>query len=64
MSVKERLQKEDENTFYMCRSACARTPFDKAMEFNFKCPECGGLMHEQDNSKTKELLIEQLKELE
>ncbi|MBU1198717.1 MAG: hypothetical protein KKF46_01565 [Nanoarchaeota archaeon] len=62
--LKERLEKEDNNTFYMCRTACVRMPFEKSMEFNFKCPECGNLMHEQDNSRTKEFIVHQLKELE
>ncbi|MBW2990955.1 hypothetical protein KY348_04580 [Candidatus Woesearchaeota archaeon] len=62
--LKERLEKEQKHTFYMCRNACVRMPFEKSMEFNFKCPECGTLMNEQDNTRTQEFIKEQLKELE
>lgn len=62
--LKERLEREEKNTFYMCRSACVRMPFEKSMEFNFKCPECGNLMNEQDNIRTQEFIKKQLKELE
>ncbi len=62
--LKERLEREEKHDFYMCRSACVRMPFEKAMEFSFKCPECGQLMHEQDNARTKEFIKTQLDELE
>jgi transcription initiation factor TFIIE subunit alpha len=62
--LKDRLEKEQKHTFYMCRSACVRMPFEKSMEFNFKCPECGGLMNEQDNNRTREQIQQQICELE
>ncbi|HHE36797.1 MAG TPA: hypothetical protein ENL16_03205 [Candidatus Woesearchaeota archaeon] len=62
--LKERLKREQNHTFYMCRNACVRMPFEKSMEFNFKCPECGELMHEQDNTRTMEFIQEQLRALE
>jgi len=62
--LKERFEREQKFTFYMCRNACVRMPFEKSMEFNFKCPECGGLMHEQDNNRTRETIKTQIIELE
>jgi len=62
--LKERLEREENHTFYMCRNACVRMPFEKSMEFNFKCPECGTLMNEQDNTRTQEFIKQQLKDLE
>jgi transcription initiation factor TFIIE subunit alpha len=61
--LKERLEKESSSTFYMCKNACTRMDFEKAMEFNFKCPECGELMDEQNNTRTVEFLQERIKEL-
>jgi transcription initiation factor TFIIE subunit alpha len=61
--LNERLNKESSSTFYMCKNACTRMDFEKAMEFNFKCPECGELMDEQNNARTVEFLQERIKEL-
>jgi len=61
--LKERLEKESSSTFYMCKNACTRMDFEKAMEFNFKCPECGELMDEQNNVRTVEFLKERIQEL-
>ncbi|MGV8162373.1 MAG: hypothetical protein ACP5N2_03530 [Candidatus Nanoarchaeia archaeon] len=62
--LKERLQREESNQFYLCRNACARMDFDRAMEFTFKCPECGEIMHQQDNTKTIDFLKERIKEID
>jgi len=59
----DRLEKESTATFYMCKNACTRMDFEKAMEFNFKCPECGELMDEQNNTRTIEFLTQKIKEL-
>jgi len=62
--MKERLAKEQEGTFFLCNNACSRMDFDKAMEFQFKCPECGGLMSQQDNARTIEFLKQRIEELQ
>jgi len=62
--LKERLEKESSSTFYMCKNACTRMDFEKSMEFNFKCPECGELMDEQNNTRTLEFLKERIAELD
>jgi len=62
----ERLKKEEDNkgNFFICTKACARLDFERATEFEFKCPECGILLHQQDNTKTIEHIKERIKELE
>jgi len=63
---RERLEKEEENKgcFFMCKNACIRMDFDQATEFNFKCPECGILLDQQDNTRTIEFLRDKIKEME
>ncbi len=63
--LKERLKKEEasKGNFFICSKACARLDFDQATEFEFKCPECGSLLNQQDNSKTIENLKNRIKEL-
>jgi transcription initiation factor IIE alpha subunit len=38
--------------------------FDQATEFEFKCPECGTLLQQQENVRTIEHLKEKIQELE
>ncbi|MBD3208853.1 hypothetical protein GF367_00345 [Candidatus Woesearchaeota archaeon] len=61
--LQERLDRENSGQFYLCRNACARMDFEKAVEFNFKCPECGEIMNLQDNARTIEFLKQRIKEL-
>ncbi len=61
--LNDRLQKEQDNAFFLCRNACTRMAFEHAIEFNFKCPECSEVMQEQNNQRTIEFIKEKLKEL-
>jgi len=63
---KERIEKEELNkgNFYLCPSGCVRMDFDTAMDANFRCPECGHLLNQQDNSRTIETLKENISNLE
>ena len=38
--------------------------FEKATDFNFKCPECGELMNQLDNTRTIDFLKDQIMKLE
>jgi transcription initiation factor TFIIE subunit alpha len=64
--LKERLEKEEanRNVFFICSKACARLDFDQATEFEFKCPECGTLLQQQENGRTIEVLKEKIQALE
>ncbi|MEA2036904.1 MAG: transcription factor, partial [Nanoarchaeota archaeon] len=50
--------------FFICSQACVRLDFEQATEFEFKCPECGILLHQQDNVRTIDHIKERIKELE
>jgi transcription initiation factor TFIIE subunit alpha len=60
----ERLKQEEQGQYYICKFACSRMTFEHAIEQNFKCNECGTIMQEQDNTRTKEFLRERITELE
>lgn len=62
--LKDRLAKEDGGFFYMCRMAHTRMSFEDAFEYDFKCPECGELMNQQDNSRTIDFLKSRITELQ
>ncbi len=64
--LQERLEKEEKNAgcFFLCTNACTRLDFEQGTINEFKCPECGTLLAQQDNTRTIEFLREQIKELE
>jgi len=62
--LKERLDREKSDSFFMCGSQCMRLSFDQAVDFNYKCPECGSLMNQEDNEKIIKDIKKEIKELE
>jgi transcription factor E len=64
--LKGRLEKEEanKNCFFICQNACIRLDFDQGAEVGFKCPECGALLLQQDNTRTIDHLKERIKEIE
>ncbi|MBS3128072.1 hypothetical protein J4410_02915 [Candidatus Woesearchaeota archaeon] len=52
VKLKERLDKEQKNQFFLCKNACSRLTFEQATDTYYKCPECASLLNQQDNLKT------------
>ncbi|MFH1399539.1 MAG: hypothetical protein ABIG95_05500 [Candidatus Woesearchaeota archaeon] len=62
---RQRLEKEASGKlFFMCPNFCVRLDFDQSIELDYKCPECGSLLKQQDNAKTIDKLKEKIAELE
>jgi transcription initiation factor TFIIE subunit alpha len=61
----KRLEEEESNkgNIYMCPNACVRVNFEKATDFEFKCPECGIILNHMDNEKTIGFLKNKIKDL-
>lgn len=62
--LQERVKREKSIHFFMCENKCIRLEFEQATEFNFKCPECGILLNQEDNTKLVKELEKELKDLE
>jgi transcription initiation factor TFIIE subunit alpha len=64
--LQDRLDREEQNVggFFMCASTCARLDFEQGTENDFRCPECGELMNQQDNTRTIEFLRKEIAKLE
>lgn len=64
--LRERLEKEEanKNCFFICQNACVRLDFEHSTELGFKCPECGSLLMQQDNTRTIDHLKERIREIE
>jgi len=61
-----RLREEEANfgNFYLCPNACVRVGFEKAVDLEYRCPECGNILNHQDNTKTIDFLRTKIKELQ
>ena len=64
LTIRDHLEREKENQFFMCDSGCTRTTFENAMRVGFVCPHCGCRMDFRDNSHIVKQLEEQLKTIE
>ncbi|MFH2028330.1 MAG: hypothetical protein ABIJ08_04290 [Nanoarchaeota archaeon] len=58
-----RLEREKTLDFYSCANKCIRLDFEKSTEINFKCPECGNLLHMADNVEIIKKLEKEIKEI-
>lgn len=62
--LKEQLQKEQTEQFYVCPQKCARLNFDQALDFEFRCPECGELISLDENPRRIKELQREIMKLE
>jgi len=60
----ERLRREQHTHFYICENKCIRLDFDQVSEFEYKCPECGLLMNDEDNREKIINIQKDIKKLE
>jgi transcription initiation factor TFIIE subunit alpha len=51
VKLKEQLQKEQTEQFYTCPKKCIHLDFDQAIDFEFRCPECGELLSQYHDPK-------------
>ncbi len=63
-SLKDRVHREKNNVFFSGSSKAVRLTFEKAIEFNYQCPETGELLEQEDNSKIVDELQKEITELE
>ena len=61
---KIRLEREQIGIFYVCPMGCMRLKMEVAMDYDFKCQECGALLRVQDNMKTIENIKNRIASLE
>ncbi|PIN69273.1 hypothetical protein COV93_06095 [Candidatus Woesearchaeota archaeon CG11_big_fil_rev_8_21_14_0_20_43_8] len=63
-NLRNRLAREMGKEFYTCPDGCMRLEFVKAMDFEFKCPECGRIMGHEDNSAMIDKISKEIDDLE
>jgi len=60
----EHLSREEDDHFFACENSCIRVDFEQATNFEYRCPECGELLHQEDNSQNIEKIKKEIKKLE
>jgi transcription initiation factor TFIIE subunit alpha len=50
--LRDRLENEEKELFFICSSNCVRLNFDESIGFDFHCPECGELIS-QDSGESR-----------
>ena len=58
-----RLNIEENTQFFSCKKKCMRVDFEGLMNFNYKCPECDGLMEQLNNKKKIKEIKAEIKEI-
>ncbi|MBN1544262.1 hypothetical protein JW898_02255 [Candidatus Woesearchaeota archaeon] len=62
--LQDRLAREEESSFFVCPNSCMRLDFEQAVGFEFKCPECAAIMHQESNEEKIKQLHQEIKALE
>ncbi len=62
--LRERVGREKDGHFFICQNKCMRLNFEQAMDFFYKCPECGQLMTQEDNAVMITRLEDDIRRLE
>lgn len=61
--LKERLSREEQSHFFACLNNCIRIDFEQATNFEYRCPECGEILMQEDNSEQIKGIKNQIEEL-
>ncbi|MEM2192386.1 MAG: transcription factor E, partial [Candidatus Hadarchaeales archaeon] len=48
--LEEALEKEKNTLYFSCNDGCQKVSYDIAIENDFKCPKCGKMLKQYDNS--------------
>jgi len=62
--LRQQLETEGKELFFICSGKCVRLNFDQATEFEFHCPECGQLIAPDSGEDKKEIFKKKILELE
>ena len=62
--LNERLNREKNSFFYICKNSWMRLDFEQATSFEFKCPECGQIMYPEDNLEVIEKIKKEIEVIE
>lgn len=62
--LKKRLEHEKVEAYYRCPNDCIRLNSVNAMEYGFRCDECGEILVREDIKKSSEIIKQEIRKLE
>ena len=62
--LKQQLEEEGKELFFLCPRNCVRLNFDQATDFEFHCPECGELTGQDSGEEKIKIFKKQIGEVE
>lgn len=62
--LQDRLAREKDSSFFVCPNSCMRLDFERAVGFDFKCPECAAIMQQESNEEKIKQLQQEIKALQ
>jgi len=62
--LREQIKSEKNNYWFCCDDKCVRLDIEQATTYDYRCPECGKIMQQEDNSERIKKLEAELKELQ
>lgn len=62
--LKLQVEEEKRELFFACSQRCLRMNFDNAMDFEFRCPECGQLVNQDNGEEIIKDINKQMVDLE
>lgn len=57
------LNVESNTQFFKCKNKCMRLDFEKALDFNYSCPECGCFLERENGKKRIREIKRKIREL-
>jgi transcription factor E len=63
-NLKEISSRREGQNYFACKNRCLSLDFDRSFEFSFRCPECGELLEQEDNSKRETQAPREIQKLE
>ena len=61
--LNKRVEKESSETYFVCPSQCVRFDSTNAMEYEFKCPECGKILVREEGRKNVEKIKKEIESI-
>ncbi|MEK6903971.1 MAG: hypothetical protein AABW87_00070 [Nanoarchaeota archaeon] len=61
--LQKMLELEKSGSFFQCNNKCMKLSFENALEFQFKCPECGEILNQGTSDKTVNSMTKEVEKL-